>query len=80
VPPCEQEFGEVAADAAHGAGCSSDEDRGAIFRFVDLGLRSKDEPVGGAPLERTAAGTPRAAFARLVCFASTAPESGFQER
>jgi hypothetical protein len=47
VPPCEQEFGEVAADAAHSAGCSGHEDRVVVFMFrchvADLGLRSKDE-------------------------------------
>jgi hypothetical protein len=47
VPSCEQEFGEVAADAAHSAGCSGDEDRVVVFIFrrhvADLGLRSNDE-------------------------------------
>src|SRR6202040_3345443 len=47
VPPCEQEFGEVAADATHSAGCSGHEDRAVVFMFrchvADLGLRSKDE-------------------------------------
>jgi hypothetical protein len=33
VPPCEQEFGEVAADAAHSAGCSGHEDRVVVFMF-----------------------------------------------
>src|SRR5262249_50643383 len=31
VPPCEQEFGEAAADAAHSAGCSGHEDRVVVF-------------------------------------------------
>src|SRR5258706_9276683 len=47
MPSCEQEFGEVAADAAHSAGCSGHEDRVVVFMFrrhvADLGLRSKDE-------------------------------------
>src|SRR5260370_959107 len=42
VPLCEQEFGEVAADAAHSAGCSGHEDRVVVFMFrrhvADLGL------------------------------------------
>ena len=33
MPPCEQEFGEVAADAAHSAGCSGHEDRVVVFMF-----------------------------------------------
>ena len=47
MPPCEQEFGEVAADAAHGAGCSGHEDRFVVFMFrrhvADPGLRWKDK-------------------------------------
>src|SRR6202040_1470192 len=47
MPSCEQEFGEVAADAAHSAGCSGHEDRVVVFMFrrhvADLGLRAKDE-------------------------------------
>jgi hypothetical protein len=49
VPLCEQEFGEVATDAAHSAGCSGHENRVLVFMFrrhvADLGLRSKDELV-----------------------------------
>ncbi|MEA2863442.1 MAG: hypothetical protein QOC84_1398 [Bradyrhizobium sp.] len=41
VPPCEQELGEVAADAAHSAGRSGHEDRVVVFMFrrhvADLG-------------------------------------------
>jgi hypothetical protein len=46
VPPCEQEFGEIAADAAHSAGCSGHEDWVVVFMFrchiADLRLRAKD--------------------------------------
>jgi hypothetical protein len=41
--PCEQEFGEVAADTAHSTGCSGHKDRIVVFMFrrhaADLGLR-----------------------------------------
>jgi hypothetical protein len=47
VPPCEQEFGEVAADAPHSAGCSGHEDRVVVFMVprhgADHGLLKKDE-------------------------------------
>jgi hypothetical protein len=36
VSPCEQEFGEVAADAAHSARCSGHEDRVVVFMFRPL--------------------------------------------
>src|SRR5262249_54659071 len=38
VPPCEQEFGEVAADAAHSARCSGHEDRVVGFMFHRMSL------------------------------------------
>src|SRR6202035_1876878 len=45
VPPCEQEFGEVAADAAHSARCSGHEDRVVVFmvrrHVADIGLLQK---------------------------------------
>jgi hypothetical protein len=47
VPPCEQKFGEVAADAAHRAGCSGHEDWAAVFMFrrhvANLWFRSNQE-------------------------------------
>src|SRR5450755_3973498 len=50
VPPCKQEFGEVAADAAHSAGCSGHEDRVVVFMFrrhiADLGLLQKTNSAG----------------------------------
>src|SRR6202023_2993078 len=59
VPPCEQEFGEVAADATHSASCSGHEDRLVVFMIrrhvADLGLLQKTNWRGSA-LERTAGG------------------------
>jgi hypothetical protein len=53
VAPCEQEFGEVAADAAHSAGCSGHEDRVVVSMFrrhvADLKVTFK-KSVGWAKL------------------------------
>jgi hypothetical protein len=52
VTSCEEQFGEGAADAAHGAGSSGHEDRVGVIMFrrhiADLGLLSKDGRRRGA--------------------------------
>jgi hypothetical protein len=75
VPPCEQEFGEVAADAAHSAGCSGYEDRVVVFMFrhlvADLGLLQKTNWRRGARAGTNGRGHTPGGSARLVCFASS---------
>jgi hypothetical protein len=72
--PVRAGFSEVAADAAHSAGCSGHEDRVVVFMFrrhiADLGLPFKDELTTRRARWNERRRHPGRS-ARLVCFASS---------